>query len=211
VAGGHRSRAELFRRAGDEAGVARAEWMVVIRDLVAGRWDRPVARAEESVATWRRIGDRFHLGDGLVWLAVVHARAGRPADARPALREALDLFREVDSAMGVVSSILGLSYLARWEERYEAAVRLAGAAESLREQVGGRAPLDFLAGFLGDPEAEARARLPEDVARRGWDEGRSAGVDATLAREMGPPVRVGSDAKAGTDRHARGQAAGRTA
>jgi predicted ATPase/class 3 adenylate cyclase len=176
---------ELFRRAGDEAGVVRAEWMIVIRDLVAGRWDRPVARAEESVATWRRIGDRFHLGDGLVWLAVVYARAGHPADARSALREALDLFREADSAMGVVSSILGLSYLARWEERYEAAVRLAGAAESLREQVGGRAPLDFLAGFLGDPEAEARARLPEDAARRAWDEGRSASVDATLAREMG--------------------------
>ena len=87
--------------------------------------------------------------------------------------------------MGVVSSILGLSYLARWEERYEAAVRLAGAAESLREQVGGRAPLDFLAGFLGDPEAEARARLPEDAARRAWDEGRSTSVDATLAWEMG--------------------------
>jgi hypothetical protein len=77
--------------------------------------------------------------------------------------------------------VLGLCYLTRWEDRYQDAVRLAGAAASLRERVGGRAPLDFLAGFLGDPEAEARARLPEDAARRAFQEGRSMSVDAALA------------------------------
>jgi predicted ATPase/class 3 adenylate cyclase len=169
---------ELFRRAGDEAGVARAAWMTVIRDLVAGRWEGPLANAEETVASWRRAGERFRLGDGLVWLAVVYARAGRPADARAAIREAVELFGEADSPMGMVSVLLGLSYLARWEERYEDAVRLAGAAASLRDQVGGRAPLDFLAGFLGDPEAEARAHLPEEAARLAWQEGRRAGVGA---------------------------------
>src|SRR4030095_7995486 len=42
--------------------------------------------------------------------------------------------------------------------------------------------LEFLAGFLGDPEAEARAHLPEETARRAWEEGRRSGVDAGLAR-----------------------------
>ena len=176
---------ELFRGAGDEAGVARAEWMAGIRDLVAGNWERPVARAEEAVARWRRLGDHFHLGDGLVWLAVVYARAGRPADARSTMRDALALFRGADSAIGIVSVILGLSYLARWEQRYQDAVRLAGAAESLRAQVGGRAPLEFLAGFLGDPQAEARAHLPADVAGRAWEEGRAMSVDAALTLALG--------------------------
>jgi tetratricopeptide (TPR) repeat protein len=169
---------ELFRRAGDEAGVARADWMLAMRDLVAGRWDRPVAKAEEAVASWRRLGDRFRVEDGLVWLAVVYARAGRPADARSAIAEARQLAAEADSPMGMLSVLIALSYVARWEERYRDAVRLAGAADALREQVGGRAPLDFLAGVLGDPEAEARARLPEETARRAWEEGRRAGVDA---------------------------------
>jgi tetratricopeptide (TPR) repeat protein len=171
---------ELARRAGDEPAAARAEWMVGIRDMAAGRWDPSLGDAERVVATWRRIGDRLQLGDGLVWLGVVYARLGRPADARSAIGEALALFREVDSPMGIVSVILGLAYLARWEGRHQDAVRLAGAAESLREQVGGRPPLDFLAGFLGDPEAEARARLPADAAQQAWEEGRRLGVEEAL-------------------------------
>jgi hypothetical protein len=75
--------------------------------------------------------------------------------------------------------------MARWEDRYEDAVRLAGAAASLRERVGGRAPLDFLAGFLGDPEAEARAQLPEQTAQRAFKEGRAMSVEAALALVLG--------------------------
>ena len=172
---------ELFRRAGNEAGVARADWMLAMRDLVAGRWNAPLAKAGEAVASWRRTGDRFRLGDGLVWLAVVEARAGRPAAARSALEEARVLAAEADSPMGMLSVLIGRSYLARWEGRHQDAVRLAGAADALREQVGGRAPLDFLASFLGDPEAEARAQLPDDVAQRAWTEGRRSGLDAALA------------------------------
>jgi hypothetical protein len=71
----------------------------------------------------------------------------------------------------MLSVLLGQSYLARWEGRYEDAVRLAGAAAALRDRVGGRAPLDFLAGFLGDPEAEARAHLSPDAADRAWQDG----------------------------------------
>jgi hypothetical protein len=102
------------------------------------------------------------------------------ADARAALGEARELFREADNLMGMLSVVLGSCYLARWEERYEDALRLAGAAEALRQRVGGRAPLDFLAGFLGDPETEARAQLPPDLARRAWAEGRTSGTELLL-------------------------------
>ena len=179
---------ELFRQAGDEAGAARADWMIVIRDLAAGRWDRPIAKAE-AVAIWRRAGARFDLGTGLVWTAVVYARAGRMADAEVAMREALELFREVASPIGIVLVLQGLTYLARWDDRHADAVRLAGAADALREQLGGRAPLDFLAGFLGDPEAESRAHLPEAAAARAFAEGRALSVDAALATATGPPGR----------------------
>jgi hypothetical protein len=87
--------------------------------------------------------------------------------------------------MGIVSVILSLAYLARWEARYEDALRLVGTAESLREQVGGRVPLEFLAGFLGDPEAEARAHLSPEAAQRAFQQGRAMSVDAALALAVG--------------------------
>src|SRR4029453_6360688 len=44
----------LFRQVGDEPGAARAMVMLVVRDAVAGAWDRVIARIEEAVAIWRR-------------------------------------------------------------------------------------------------------------------------------------------------------------
>jgi predicted ATPase/class 3 adenylate cyclase len=179
---------ELFRRVGDEPGMTRALWMIVIRDLVAGDVDRAVARAEQAVATWRRVGDRFHLGDGLVWLAVLYARADRRADARSAILQALELFGEIDSPMGMVSVVLGLAYVARWEERHEDAMRLVGAADGLRERVGGGAPVNFLAGSMGGPEAEARAHLSPEAAQRAIEEGRTMSMDAAVALALGEDV-----------------------
>ena len=111
--------------------------------------------------------------------------------------ESLELFRAADSPIGIVSVIFSLAYLARWEERYEDALRLVGTAESLREQIGGRVPLEFLAGFLGDPEAEARAHLSHEAAQRAFQEGRTMTVDAALALAVGQDAaasRAGQDA-----------------
>ena len=154
---------ELYRQVGDEAGIARAEWMVVIRDLAAGNWDPPIATAEEAVANWRRTGDRLSLADGLVWTAVVYARASRLTEARSAVLEALQLFRAADSPIGIVSVILSLAAPGEVGSalRRRAA---AGGHRGIPPRTGRRPrPLEFLAGFLGDPEAEARAHLSPEA------------------------------------------------
>jgi hypothetical protein len=176
---------DLFRRVGDEPGVARVLVMLVIRDAMAGDWVRVIAGIEEAVAIWRRLGDRLQLAFDLVWLAFAYGRAGRQADARSVALEALDLFSEVNSPTGIALALLDLSFLASWESRFENALRLAGALESLREQAGGGPPPGFGGMLEGDPAAEARANLPEETARRAWEEGRamSLGEAVALARE----------------------------
>jgi non-specific serine/threonine protein kinase len=176
---------DLFRRVGDEPGVARVLVMLVIRDAMAGDWARVIAGIEEAVAIWRRLGDRLQLAFDLVWLAFAYGRAGRQADARSVALEALDLFSEVNSPTGIALALLDLSFLASWESRFENALRLAGALESLREQAGGGPPPGFGGMLEGDPAAEARANLPEETARRAWEEGRamSLGEAVALARE----------------------------
>lgn len=70
-------------------------------------------------------------------------------------------------------------------KRHEDAIRLIAAAQSLRERIGGGAPINFLAGFMGDPETEARAHLSQEAAQRAINEGRTMSVDAALALAVG--------------------------
>lgn len=70
-------------------------------------------------------------------------------------------------------------------KRHEDAIRLIGAAQSLRERIGGGAPINFLAGFMGDLETEARAHLSQEAAQRAINEGRTMSVDAALALAVG--------------------------
>ena len=54
----------------------------------------------------------------------------------------------------------------------------------MRQRIGG--PPGAIGGLLeGDPAAEARAHLSEDVAQRAWEEGQALTVDeaVALARE----------------------------
>jgi hypothetical protein len=115
---------------------------------------------------------------------VVYARAGRPADARPAMREALELFREADSPMGIAQVLQALTFMASWEGRHTDAVPLAGAAEALRERLGGRAP-----GLPGQLRRRPRGLLPrpppQGVADRAFAEGRALSVDDAMALAIG--------------------------
>ena len=174
----------LFRQAGDEAGEAQVQSMLVIRDAEAGNWGPVIARLEDTTASWRRLGDRLHLGFDLVWLAFAYGRVGRAAEARAVGLEALDLFCEVDNSTGILITIADLSWLATWEGRHEDAIRLASACESLMEKAGG--PPGGFAGLLeGDPTAEARSHLNEDVARRASEEGRAMSLDEAVALARG--------------------------
>jgi hypothetical protein len=126
------------------------------------------------------LGDPLHRAFDLVWLAFAYGRVGRQREARSAVLECLDLFREADNATGVGIALTDLAFLATWEGRHEDALRFAGASDALKERVGG--PPGAIGGLMeGDPAADARAQLPDDMADRAWDEGRAMSVDDAVA------------------------------
>jgi predicted ATPase/class 3 adenylate cyclase len=171
---------ELFRGLGDERGVAQVLTMLVMPDAQVGKWGPVVARLEEVVAIWRRLGDRLHLAFDLIWLSFAYGRMGHRREARSAALEALDLFREVDNHTGIGITFTDLAFLATWEGHHEDAIRLAGASESVKQRVGG--PPGAIGGLLeGDPAAEARAHLSDEAAQRAWEEGMAMSVDEATA------------------------------
>jgi tetratricopeptide (TPR) repeat protein len=177
---------DLFRKGGDEQGVAQVLSLMVMADAEQGRWEPVIASLEEVVAIWRRLGDRLHLAFDLVWLGYARGKAGRHAEAAAAGLEAVDLFRAAENHTGLGIALLDMAFLATWSGRHEDAIRLAGANESLRQRVGG--PPAAIGGLMaGDPAAEARAHVPEGVAQRAWEDGLAMGVDdaVALARREG--------------------------
>jgi predicted ATPase/class 3 adenylate cyclase len=171
---------DLFRRAGDERGVAQVLPMLVMRDAQAGNWEAVVASLEEVVSIWRRLGDRLHLAFDLLWLAFAHGRMGNLEEGKAAALECLELFREADNATGMGIAFTDLAFLATWEGRHEDALRLEAASASLRERIGG--PPGAIGGLLeGDPAAEARVHLSEDAAEQAWEEGRAMSVEEAVA------------------------------
>ncbi len=170
----------LFRQVGNEAGIAQVLSMLVIEEARAGRWDAVIARLEETTTIWRRLGDRLHLAFELVWLAFAFGRTARREEARAAALDALELFREADNPTGIGIILTDLAFLATWEGRHEDALRLAGAAESVRQRIG--APPGGFAGILeDDPAEEARAHLPDDASRSAWEEGLAMSLDEAVA------------------------------
>ena len=85
-----------------------------------------------------------------------------------------------DNATGIGITFTDLAFLATWEGRHRDALVLAGAAEAVKERVGG--PPGAIGGILeGDPAAEARAHLSGEEAARAWDEGRAMSPDEAVA------------------------------
>jgi predicted ATPase/class 3 adenylate cyclase len=181
AARGFAESAELFRKTGNQHGVARALMMLVIGDAQAGRWGSAIEKLEEGVPIWRRLGDPLQLAFNLIWLAFARGRGGRWREARAAALEALDLFCQAGNSTGIALALKDLAFIANWERQPEEALRLAGAAEALRMRVGGGPPPGFGGILEGDPAAEARQQLATDVAQVHWDEGLRMSLEEALA------------------------------
>ena len=142
------------------------------RDLGAGAWTGPWPSPSRPWTGGAGSGTASRwatASSGWPWSTTRAPPAGaRPPSARPRL------FREVDSPMGIVSVILGLSYLARWEGRYHDGPpgrRRRFPARPGRRQAAPRLPRRL--------RRRPRGRgpgLPEDVAEAAWR--RRAGASA---------------------------------
>jgi non-specific serine/threonine protein kinase len=112
-------------------------------------------------------------------MAQVHHLVGNDRAAQSDAEESLVLFREADNPSGVAAGLQTLGALATFAGRFERAIRLAGAASSITESIGGGAPPELLA--VADPREGARSALSEDAIEKAWEEGRAMSLDEAVA------------------------------
>jgi len=125
---------------------------------------------EQALALHRRLGSRGGIAYSLHELGRVAVATRDSARARTLLRESILQFQELGDRVGVAETLEYFSVLAVEEGMHAPALRMAGAASALRDQVGGPAtPTDRT--ILEHHLSRARAALGDVPANERFGEG----------------------------------------
>jgi len=161
---------ELFRRAGNEHGIARSEWL--LGSIMANRdIDRARSFLASSVGRFRELGDPFGLGWALHSYGLVLLRSVDADSARAAFAEALGLFDTVGDGSAIALLLEDFAEVAAADGDALRAARLRGAAAGARLTT--EADLAVANAVWQLRDAVPRGLIDPAALERAWTEGRA--------------------------------------
>jgi non-specific serine/threonine protein kinase len=170
----------LFQQAGDPFGVAVVQNNLGVLHTYEEDWDRGGEYYEESLAFFRKHGDTQGIARGLMNLGEVRMMQGRLEEAEEMLKESFVLFEEIGSRWDIAYVLEGMAHVLARRDRPVDAVKLYGAAESLREVLGSPLPPNEI-GTYEKHVARARDVIEASVFEAAWQEGRGFDIETALA------------------------------
>ena len=181
----------IFQGLGDRTGVA---WSLNSQgDVARDRGDAPAARElyGQGLAIFRELGDRWGIAGTLADLGSM-AREERDFSAAHSLyRESLKIFRELEHKRGIARLLECFACAAAAQYHSERALRLAGAAAALRQNIG--APLTPAEKAKLEANLKCtRPGLSETSSTAAWLEGWELpverAIEEALLREAASPA-----------------------
>jgi non-specific serine/threonine protein kinase len=174
----------IRREIGDRGGEAWSVWALGVASQFRGDLDRGRAYVEESLRIFEEVGDDlWGLVSGLTGVGVARMMMGEPQEASAPMVRALELSVEARNEMAVSNILDALAAQANETGRPERAVRLAGAADALRERSPGQAPAAF--DPFPDRRAKASETLDQESIERAYMEGRGMTLEEVMAYARG--------------------------
>ncbi len=142
-------------------------------DFAGGR-----SLAEEAVEATRKAGNRFWEVTGEYIFGWIGTREARFEDAHEHYVRAIDLSVGLGDKTAVSLALNGMADLALEERQYERALRLAGAAQAIRDEIGGGVPPESMR--ARDPREAAVEVIGAEAADREWKAGLAIGYEDAL-------------------------------
>ena len=184
VKGDMRRAQELFeeslaiaRELGNRQGVLEATTALAFADGLAGNHGRAIGLLEEAVELARELGNLYWLSDGLAGLAEAYRNMGAFERARDFNSEALRMYREAANPSGTGMVLEQIAAVESDQGRHARAVRLQGAANAIRDSIGGGSPRAWP---YPDVFARAEQALGKDPANRAREEGRAMEIEQAV-------------------------------
>jgi len=170
---------EMARAIDDRQLAADSLFLLGNQELREGFPEKGLPMVEEALAMYRELGNLFATADSLSGLGSFYRRVGDSEAAAAAQREALEIFVEVGNPTGIAMVLEEMAMVETMDGRHERALRLAGAASSLKEEIGGGAPAELMQS--AESFEQSRRSLDAKTAERAWAEGREMGTDKAIA------------------------------
>jgi predicted ATPase/class 3 adenylate cyclase len=126
----------LFEELGDREGIAKTTWGLATMAYGGEDWDRVAELATSSVEMFREIDNPFGLSWALHLQGLAFTVLGRRGEAEVSFREAMGIFLGSDDRSALALLLADLAILAESVGDAERAIRLAGAADGVEEEVG---------------------------------------------------------------------------
>jgi predicted ATPase/class 3 adenylate cyclase len=176
----------IFRRLGDTLGSGFALLFLGMWEAVHGDTATAVERMDEQAAIARRTGMPLLIAHAAEFSAATRWKAsGDHEQAPPLLREALHTYRQLGSLVCAAHCVETTAAWAFEAGAIEAAARLLGATEALREDAGTPVPPPTRTLFYEATRAHVLATLGEDRYRAEVEQGRSLDLEGAIDAALG--------------------------
>jgi predicted ATPase/class 3 adenylate cyclase len=172
---------EAWRPVDADILVAHTLVALALVEAVEGRSEKALALADEAVEASRKLNLTSIVAMALTRVAEVGVALDQPEKAAAALRELLPMLRDMGARAWVPSSLEAAAVAVGARGQMAGAIRILGAAESVRQESGetGRwGPLAAAVDACRDDAEQALARTAADHERQ---QGRQMTLDAALA------------------------------
>ncbi len=147
--------------------------------------DEALDHYQEGLALGRELADANYIATGLVNVGEVLAIKGELDEAARNVQESLALFNALGVRNAIAYCLEMLADIELRRERFEAAARLFGAADRLREIL--NAPIEsFNQARYDEDLARARSGAGEEAFERAFSEGRTMRLDELIAQAQEP-------------------------
>jgi predicted ATPase/class 3 adenylate cyclase len=170
---------EMARSIDERQLAADSLFLLGSHEIREGRPEDGFPMLEEALTIFRELGNLFATADSLSGLGSYYRLIGESEAADTAQREALEIFVEVGNPIGIAMVLEEMAMTETMDGRYERALRLAGAADALKDQIGGGAPAELMRS--AESLDESRRNLDPETAERAWSEGRDMSADKAVA------------------------------
>jgi len=164
--------------------VAHCRSRLAVIATMTGNPDDAKRLFDEALPTHQQIGDETCTALAHLYLGEVFSDEGAFTTAREHLASSLDGYRELQNCYGVANGLRRMGWLAAAMGEHERAARLLGAAEALRDTLGG--DMSVHDGHrMRDATESLKAVVPTGRLDEWWDSGVAMGMAEAVEYALG--------------------------